>query len=614
MRKINSSLFYECVVVYILIASFFFSAIFTTGLFTGSHRRKIAILIVLILFSILLLIMGIKYKAKKMKILSLIKNNIPLLILIIFSFIIRVPQLGTAIRWDSSVYYSQLIVACESFDFTIGSFIKNFGLAGHPTYAYAAGAAIFEFLFPRQTIGVQIYQLILSVAVCLCIYLIIRKCTRKSQMECAIGAGIVSCSPVFLGTYSYFHVDFGIAVFTIFVICTHIYKKYLLFSVACICLVFTKETGIVLLFGYFLFYVLSCYIHEKGKLIEKVKNIFCKPVVLIMMVIGGVGAIYLFLSIFVFKSGWGGSVEFVDNSSQEIALGSEMIGYFSFQVDYILFKIQQMITSNFAWLSLLIVLIIIIIKKKQKKMGDIYLPIIGGGGAICFFLLFSCVYVTFTLIRYNIVVELFINLFLGILVVNCFSKYFVYVISSSLIGLFCLQGYLSIDPIMGSFGQRLETGGTPLILSNIEETTYYGDYLVYNYHYSYLDRGLQKIFTEIQYDQNTDIVLCGNSEALFLGGAPNVPHKIGWNTVLNKFSFEQEGNILEINPIPMDSLQELKEADTLKDRAVIILVPYYYTDKKSVEKQISNFYQNITYHNIQIGLYGEMDYILMDLK
>ena len=605
-------------VIFFLIYMFCISAVIYTGLFTGSYRRKLVILSGTSIIAFILVCLCIKKIIRanmRKKIISIVKCYRYLIVVMIISLLIRLPQQGTPVRWDAQLYYGYLMTACDSFDFTLDAFWNGFRFTGHPSFAYAFLSAIFEFLYPKSMVSVEIFQIFLSLVAIFIFYKIIQKIFKSSDLQLALATLIVSCSPMFLGTVAYYHLDFGIAVFTIFLVGSHLYKKYIMLIFSIFLLLFTKEIGIVVLFGYFSFYYLTKLITVKGNIFVKLQSMFRDPSFYIMTLMGIIGAGYLIYTLFIQKIGWG-TVEVISEASEDLVANPDMIGFFAFQESYIIFKIKQLFTTNFIWLSIAIIILLFLIKlfikNKETFLKNPY--IIGIFGAILLTFIFYCVYITYPLLRYNLVIEICINLVLSLSILSLPGKKLKYLLSCVLIILFVGQAYLTIDPVMKQANQKVETGQVPLALSYPDPMDYFGDYMLYNYQYSYVDKGLRKIFDEINYDEDTDVILCGDLRALFIGGNPEVPYKLKWNKSKEIFTYQSNENSIEITTKALDNLDELYRNGQLKKNAVVIYIPYYQVDKETSIEKLQTYYESEKLNKIDIGIYGSMEYVYLNLK
>ncbi|MCR1839493.1 hypothetical protein [Murimonas intestini] len=442
--KIWLQIFFILLTMYL----FILSSIISTGGIHWYTKRKIVLFVVFSIGIFFCLIKIIKLKFFSLpKIFKFIKNNICLLLIVFIALLIRIPQLGTMPKWDAQAYYNFLSKACESINFTVSNFINNFSLAAHSSIAYASLSAILEFIAPNTVWSVQIFQLILALTLVIGIYSVLKFKLKLDSGYAAIFSLCVTSTPLFLGTYSYYQLDYGLAVFLILVMVCQINKLYLLTGYFSIILTQTKEVGTILLAGYLIGLIVSQLVCNKKIMPKKIITVIRNPEIYI---IGGatcLGGLYLIYTLFIKKSGWN-----LDSSSNTP-------GYFSFDGEYILFKLWQIFSANFLWIAWIIIVVCIVYLVITHKLITNFKGIVGLVGSVLAFIIFSVIFVTYPLIRYNIVIEIPIWIIALFLLTQCLKKCFRKMFLILLSILFCIQAYITIDPVMLSTYQKVETGG-----------------------------------------------------------------------------------------------------------------------------------------------------------
>lgn len=194
-----------------------------------------------------------------------------LLLLLLAAFLMRVWMIGTIPRWDAGEYYYRLGTACNNFAFTWDSFWENFRLANHTSLGFSLVMAIGEFLNPRGVAGVQVINLILTLAAVCCLYGLFKNYWLKvSDGKAAYFTFIVSVTPLFLGTFSYINVDYVMAVFFIYLMYSEYRENYILMAFWAVMMTQTKEPGMVVAFGYFVVRLLYGAVRKSGNIREKV--------------------------------------------------------------------------------------------------------------------------------------------------------------------------------------------------------------------------------------------------------------------------------------------------------------------------------------------------------
>lgn len=218
------------------------------------------------------------YIGKRKKILKKVKKELNrwkdrkfLLLLLAVAFLLRVWMIGTIPRWDAGEYYYRLGTACDSFAFTWDSFWENFRLANHTSLGFSLVMAIGEFLNPRGVVGVQVVELILTLAAICCLYGLLKNYWMKlSDGKAAYFAFIVSVTPLFLGTFAYINVDYVMAVFFIYLMYSEYRENYILMAFWAVMMTQTKEPGMVVAFGYFAARLLYGMLMKGGSVRERV--------------------------------------------------------------------------------------------------------------------------------------------------------------------------------------------------------------------------------------------------------------------------------------------------------------------------------------------------------
>ena len=132
-------------------------------------------------------------------------------------------------------------------------------------------------------------------------------------------------------------------------------------------------------------------------------------------------------------------------------------------------------------------------------------------GAFLVNILFYCLYITFTLARYHIIIDILWNM----LMLFCIGRYMDrmklrnLVVSLYAVCLIC-QAYVTVDPVSRlAFISHDTGGGTILTTQHPREdllaiTT--GDYSVYNHQYNYAAEAIEYILRDVDYYEGMDIL------------------------------------------------------------------------------------------------------------
>lgn len=512
------------------------------------------------------------------------------------------------VRNDSAYYYAALYDACSGFEFSRKYYLSKFRLASHPSYGFSSLMAIPEFLMPGNFNNIWIGQTILSLIAIYCVYDILDK--EFSDRTGAFFGGLVfgSC-PVFLGLDSYFTLDFGCAVFAVYVLWAYYRQKSVVLFFSSMLLVFSKEFGIALLAGFWIgVMIYRIFFRLKGNVFTPVRNVFRDHRVTTLTVSCIFGGLCIFYYLFIASAGWFGVI--TEKESFEQGVGR---GYIGWDAGYIIYKFWQCFCVNFSWLLLLMVILCLfkMLSNRQKKQVNghckfsksmIELFTSGIAGIVLYFI-FSCALVTYPLIRYHQPIYM-IGTFLSFaLFWNIFRKNrkLICAIASVIFLLFTAQSYMTIDPVMLAMYPHVETGSVPLITCHRQpDGVFTGDYVIYNYQYSFIDRCVRKALTEAGYDVDTDLIIIGQD-----GGLHLETNNRGWNsTDMNWAMLGTPGT----DAVPIyysindPSLEKLRQQGVLKRKAVFLETPFNTWNKARVSdtdrSAVFTYYYNVKKHQI----------------
>lgn len=518
-------------------------------------------------------------------------QNIYMLFGVGVAILLRLPQFGTIPKWDAQVYSYCLSDACINFDYTCDTFFRYFSIASHTSWGYVFFSSIVEFWSPFSNYTLSVLGIVLSILTFAAIYEISKYMGNMSPVFAMLSAIVVTTTPIFSGTYTYYTLDFGVAcLFFILVFCW--VKKYelltLLFSIL-FCL--TKEPiGILFVAGLLLYNIFKCYIRNRNfkgffyALFHEPSNY--SFAVSILLCLAGFIKIYLNSK----QSTWG--IE-----QQEGA-----IGYFDWNPYYMQIKGMQLVFINFTWLCicLIIVLSVLAVVKKVRLNYDIFSLIAG----MFLHIIFSLLYYTYAIPRYNIIVYMIINYlvcyFICLVIQNAQFKCAIMILLSLL---FSVQTYFNVDFIMQNIFPVVSTGKYLLCNTSIDQD-YLGDYIVYNYMYSYFDNVILDILSDAEYTGQEDIFIMGTDDDSFVGGN-KILSPIYFDKSKEKWSLLPNKNTLYVESRD-ENIWDDSEAE-LSDKALIIMIPYYkfdlYEEKAKIElrydikeqRTADTFYGNAEY-------------------
>lgn len=525
-------------------------------------------------------------------------------LILIYSFLIRLPQMNDLPRWDGGVYYARLVEACDNFNFTFSQYFNEFRLFKHPTLGYASIWAIGEFWTNGKYIGLFIVELFLLLITAVFLYQILEiSLSQCSQYFLILATMVLTSTPLILGTFSYINIDEGTFYFLIIMVFFYIKKRYILFAFSMLILSQTKEIGAVII-GMFVIGVLLFHFSKNERpILTKVKDAVKSPAFICAFIIG---SLYLIFLIYIKMQGAG---------SWSLESDQANFSTFSLQPEFVIHKLKQFYLLNFNWIITIMNLIFIsyyIIKvKKKKKIGikDFHI-----GFLFVYFslIVFYCGYITHELPRYQIVID-FLNVFLVILLIgNIFEREIVkIVITSVVLVVFITQSYITIDSVsLKTFG-AFSTGKGNIIETTLMSNSWQGDFCVYNHQYTYLDKAYQKVLKLVEYDDNMDIIVYEEIKDSAVAGGKGYDEKIYWNLKDGRSTFCFDGNVIKFSSIYG---VELENDIQKKQRAVYIYTPQYGTDNSRNLESIQKFYNITDSGKVVIPFEGEVLYYLCELK
>lgn len=543
-------------------------------------------------------------------------------IISIFSVIIRLPMFTQIQKWDGSVYYGGVADACGYFDYTFASVWDYFRIARHPTFAFTFFCAIGEFLIPDKVTGVLIIQLILTVSALICIYHMLRGywCNMPS-MPSMLVVLLLSVIPIFWGTFSIVNVDYFLILFFIFMIYSDYKKLEILRFGWMVAVMLTKETGWIIVAGYIAGILVVLWRKEKeGDLKVKMERLRKEPLVRICVLV------IIIICLYVVKQGslfsWFdvGAKKSFFVSGEEIkksGLGINAVGVY---LPYILHKLAQIFILNFMWIPSVIIISsgVIIIKgrtKCRKKIRNLESSI----GALVLFILFNIFFVTAALSRYTVFSAVMIWLIASILAYYIIIPLLMQLLPGKVLAglggalavVLCIQNFAYIDPFSNLIFQKLDSGkGT--ILSTDMQLNGYGDTLINNYRYSYIDKLLDKLLKTVEYNSDMQVIALGEGDTYPIYGVLN--YILGWDlTKQRRIPLNvKDDDIISINLLNLTDL-EANEGREILPRAVVYFLKYCEYDEESYLKRLEPYY--VIGERQELGNWGgTLSYYVLERK
>jgi hypothetical protein len=182
------------------------------------------------------------------------------------------------------------------------------------------------------------------------------------------------------------------------------------------------------------------------------------------------------------------------------------------------------------------------------------------------------------------------------------------------------QSFMPIDFISNHLVQTVDTG-TNKMLYSAQNSHYYGDCLIYNRQYAWIDPALNKALEDTKYSKNSQAIIVGAvSRASEIDGGRNgsaSSYTVYWDPENNERTMQPGDGRYAISGINTDSIFSIVTAplkkgysfnpDILYNNAVITFIPYYDIDEQEVMNDISRYYY-IGPRNIYRSFGGEIVY------
>lgn len=294
-----------------------------------------------------------------------------------------------------------------------------------------------------------------------------------------------------------------------------------------------------------------------------------------------------------------------------------MNNYFGIDWSYILYKLEQFLVMNFSWLIVGIILVLIIIhmagkmrmsKEGQAAVVDKKKQYVGLCGGIAAFVVFSLLYITSSLYRYNVIIAVSLCIVFVIVlqkVLGGKAGRFEWILSGIVLAAFVGQSFMDIDPVSNAVFGTLDTGGHEKLYSAYREE-YYGDGLVNNYQYTWLDKLLNRMLSDVDYGEDMDIILPGmEASGTHVNGNGTI-YEIGWNkaqekrVVIDDEILSMDSDVIEISIQRTDDITgklpwEYSGYNTdvytrLKSKGTVFFLPYYEENEEEHINALGEYY------------------------
>lgn len=492
---------------------------------------------------------------------------------------LSVNTLSTMTRLDSNIYYTYLNDAKYwnlSFDTVI-----NFKLGGHQSIGYTLWALIGIYLTPDSPVGVRCINLFLVVSSLFCLSAVYKKILpTKSRCFQAMAVAAFVFNPLILGIIYEINLDLPSVCFYIWVLYALMYHKNILLLCSSLFLAFSKETGILLLFGIAVGWGLSWFIPLIKNYKQRTFRELLREVPLATCALFVIAPILMLLSM-KFTSIW--RQDSLNGQSQS-AQGMET---FAFNIENTIIKLKELFILNFSWIFILvgIIALLIIVLRKKKISSDAKNALIQGLPlyiSCLFFIGFQFVYITYCHIRYiTPYLPGIIGLVFFLIYVAISQRKSICLISGYLI-LILIQNFYTLDPLSKLVCPTIDIGASQIISTrtfvrsseNTIQTTRTNPELVqelqltqsaiYNRQYMQFLSVFAKFIETIQYD-----------DATFIAVAPIYDNEVSgmtWNSLFGRWYS---------NELFYDTQKKQLTDDTSKEKLNLSIV----SSRKDIEYQ-----------------------------
>ncbi|MCR4845823.1 MAG: hypothetical protein K5865_03705 [Eubacterium sp.] len=528
-------------------------------------------------------------------------------LLIVAAVLLRAPMYGTFQRWDAGEYFYRIVDACYDYDFTLKGFMKSFSICSHTNYGFSGVIGSFMFIAPYSYRIINVLQITLSVLAVLCLYSVFKKTWKLPSSKAFMGALMVNMIPVFLGLSTYLSPDYFIFVFFVFALYFRSKSLHIMEGFMMILLVFCKENCAVIVFGFYSVSIIYSFIKGEKGLKNRIANVLKTP----SMWVAAVTGILFMLVYFKNANSWSS-----DSGNAEKA--------FTYSRVYVIIRIKQMFFTHFTSIMTLVCLVCMFIivfrirkkiKEKQLLDGAFLNSLFGLMFAMAFMCAIGVIYHIAISARYDTFfvgcLAIYMIVLLSILCLHYNNRKMsavYYVITGVLAILFMTESFVTIDPLARRWFEQLDLGRGYTIDYESEYKDYMGDSLVYNYQYSWLDKSLDAMLKDIDFDGSKAVYLpykqFDTGSALHLAGNSRF-YRVGWDDVKKERCYyrPEDTSVTKINSYYVDDYKtyfpykdlfydEYMDENTITDEGVYTGIKYYGGCDKYLDRLEQYFYHD----------------------
>lgn len=387
-----------------------------------------------------------------------------LLFVVLLFALLSIQDFGFWFKGDSLVYYNAIIKGKNQWDFTLNT-LSAFLMGGHTAYSYSFFLSIGEYLWHNDGNGIRLMNILLSEATIVCFYAIIYKLFPNfGKVQKTLFTFCFAFEPLLFGISYLVSSDFPLLCFFVFFVFAYVYDLKIIQWLSVLALCFSKEIGIIIVFG---FYLGECiyYASQKKKknwLIQAIKECFRGK-----RIFRYLGVFFYIVPMLLLSEGWMKNLRelFSKESSSGVSLPNRITKW-----HYYFYKAEELFIMNFMWIIVLAGVILFIyklvqhIRKRNVKMkllnSPVILPLLISWIMFIFVSMFYFTYVHYRYVQLNL---FFMILFLGVLGTVIKKEKLRTAFFGVVAILFLCQDYVMIDPVTYCLFPKFDAGNQQVV-------------------------------------------------------------------------------------------------------------------------------------------------------
>lgn len=566
-----------------------------------------------------------------------LRHNWGILLIVLLYIVGSLPTIFSLASNDSTIYYQGIKIAREQWNFYDYS---AYNLGNHSGFAYCFFLVIGDIVFGDFGIGGILVNICLGVSAILAFNGIVDRIFNKlTHIERILVCSVFAFSPYLFGLVGEINLEFPQLCFLTWLFYSQLSDKKILQFISGFCLVFTKETGVLIFAGYYVGLFIADIIKSRKKSIPIKESIFLSVRSYFKFaILSGMIWVYIFICLSSKLYSFSDTSGYTDNLPEINGHRMDALGIW---FKFILYKFEELFLFNWNWLiwGMIIVLILLYRKKIKEKCDAITIEVKGAFiGAFLVFLFTQLFFITWTNVRYQLPISIFQTIILIVVVFSAMKRKNVKICLLSIILFFTvLADYSSIDPVSDSIFFKKEYGNGKLYYmtfinlnclensrdglkikrtfdSVIDEREGRGgrDLSTYNRQRGYIGLVLREFLSEINYTENDVIIVpsyldsCEDTSSfLFCRDMYVWENFIFWDNNLNMLKIN---NYREIEKNESGELEKLNmiitEDDSIYDDAIRIYQRVYVMDVTNMHRNNQEYTKKLnSFHKMNTKLY-----------